>query len=76
MELLTFLFMCTLCLACLEGALGTFYAPSHPLTEGAIIQFRDDISRIARKFFHHLLRLVRSSSIHLIILSHCNTFIM
>lgn len=41
---------------CLESTLGAFYAPTLPLLEDVIIQYRDDISRIARRFFHHLLK--------------------
>lgn len=41
---------------CIEEALGSFYAPVRPLVENTILQYRDDISRIARRFFHHLLR--------------------
>ena len=40
----------------LEMSLGTFYAPKKPLSEGTILDYRDPISRLARRFFHHLLR--------------------
>lgn len=40
----------------LETSLGTFYAPKYPLSEVVILDFRDPISRLARRFFHHLLR--------------------
>ncbi|KAK3608618.1 hypothetical protein CHS0354_042616 [Potamilus streckersoni] len=43
----------------LEAALGTFYAPKRPLSESTILDFRDPISRLARRFFHHLLRYAR-----------------
>ncbi|XP_066918840.1 WD repeat-containing and planar cell polarity effector protein fritz homolog [Clytia hemisphaerica] len=39
-----------------EDTLGSFYAPVRPLQESTILQYRDDISRIARRFFHQLLR--------------------
>ncbi|XP_056623957.1 WD repeat-containing and planar cell polarity effector protein fritz homolog isoform X1 [Triplophysa dalaica] len=40
----------------LEAALGMFYAPSRPLSNTVILEYRDPISRYARRFFHHLLR--------------------
>ena len=40
----------------LETALGTFYAPKRPLSDQTIQDYRDPISRLARRFFHHLLR--------------------
>ncbi|KAL3874609.1 hypothetical protein ACJMK2_037597 [Sinanodonta woodiana] len=43
----------------LEDSLGTFYAPKRPLSESTILDFRDPISRLARRFFHHLLRYAR-----------------
>lgn len=43
----------------LETTLGTFYAPKYPLSEVVILDFRDPISRLARRFFHHLLRYSR-----------------
>ncbi|XP_023930059.1 WD repeat-containing and planar cell polarity effector protein fritz homolog isoform X2 [Lingula anatina] len=43
----------------LETALGSFYAPARPLTEAAVLEYRDPISRYARRFFHHLLRYTR-----------------
>lgn len=43
----------------LESALGTFYMPKHPLSEPIIMDYRDPISRLARRFFHHLLRYSR-----------------
>ena len=43
----------------LEAALGTFYAPVKPLSEVTVLEYRDPISRLARRFFHHLLRFTR-----------------
>ncbi|KAK3092552.1 hypothetical protein FSP39_004357 [Pinctada imbricata] len=43
----------------LESTLGTFYAPKFPLSEVVIMDYRDPISRLARRFFHHLLRYSR-----------------
>ncbi|XP_061172893.1 WD repeat-containing and planar cell polarity effector protein fritz homolog [Saccostrea echinata] len=43
----------------LETTLGAFYAPKFPLSEVVILDFRDPISRLARRFFHHLLRYSR-----------------
>ncbi|XP_028928014.1 WD repeat-containing and planar cell polarity effector protein fritz homolog isoform X3 [Ornithorhynchus anatinus] len=40
----------------LEASLGTFYAPTRPLSDTAVLEFRDPISRYARRFFHYLLR--------------------
>ncbi|KAG8584115.1 hypothetical protein GDO81_008689 [Engystomops pustulosus] len=40
----------------LEACLGTFYSPSCPLLDTIIMEYRDPISRYARRFFHHLLR--------------------
>ncbi|XP_050990044.1 WD repeat-containing and planar cell polarity effector protein fritz homolog [Labeo rohita] len=40
----------------LEAALGMFYAPCRPLSNTVILEYRDPISRYARRFFHHLLR--------------------
>ncbi|KAL2083168.1 hypothetical protein ACEWY4_020941 [Coilia grayii] len=40
----------------LEAALGVFYSPSRPMSDTVILEFRDPISRYARRFFHHLLR--------------------
>nr|XP_034966351.1 WD repeat-containing and planar cell polarity effector protein fritz homolog isoform X4 [Zootoca vivipara] len=40
----------------LEASLGTFYAPTRPLSETTVLEYRDQISRYARRFFHHLLR--------------------
>ncbi|XP_075059993.1 WD repeat-containing and planar cell polarity effector protein fritz homolog isoform X3 [Mixophyes fleayi] len=43
-------------LAQLEACLGTFYSPTRPLLDIIILEYRDPISRYARRFFHHLLR--------------------
>ncbi|XP_076142072.1 WD repeat-containing and planar cell polarity effector protein fritz homolog [Alosa pseudoharengus] len=40
----------------LEAALGVFYAPSRPMSDTVVLEFREPISRYARRFFHHLLR--------------------
>ncbi|NXA16023.1 FRITZ protein, partial [Sapayoa aenigma] len=40
----------------LEATLGTFYAPTRPLLDTTVLEYRDPISRYARRFFHHLLR--------------------
>ncbi|TRY83812.1 hypothetical protein DNTS_035377, partial [Danionella cerebrum] len=40
----------------LESALGIFYAPSKALSNTVILEYRDPMSRYARRFFHHLLR--------------------
>ncbi|XP_021780569.1 WD repeat-containing and planar cell polarity effector protein fritz homolog isoform X5 [Papio anubis] len=46
-------------LAQLETSLGTFYAPTRPLLDTTILKYRDQISKYARRFFHHLLRYQR-----------------
>ncbi|XP_053316219.1 WD repeat-containing and planar cell polarity effector protein fritz homolog [Spea bombifrons] len=43
----------------LEATLGTFYSPTRPLLDTTILEYRDPISRYARRFFHHLLRYQR-----------------
>ncbi|XP_041038845.1 WD repeat-containing and planar cell polarity effector protein fritz homolog [Carcharodon carcharias] len=43
----------------LEASLGTFYAPTRPLTDTTVLEYRDPISCYARRFFHHLLRFQR-----------------
>ncbi|XP_061084198.1 WD repeat-containing and planar cell polarity effector protein fritz homolog isoform X2 [Conger conger] len=43
----------------LEATLGTFYAPSQPLSDTVVLEYRDPISKYARRFFHHLLRYQR-----------------
>ncbi|XP_072363345.1 WD repeat-containing and planar cell polarity effector protein fritz homolog isoform X3 [Scyliorhinus torazame] len=43
----------------LEASLGTFYVPTRPLTDTTVLEYRDPISRYARRFFHHLLRYQR-----------------
>lgn len=40
----------------LEASLGTFYAPTRPLLDTTVLEYRDQISKYARRFFHHLLR--------------------
>ncbi|XP_073905947.1 WD repeat-containing and planar cell polarity effector protein fritz homolog isoform X8 [Castor canadensis] len=46
-------------LAQLEASLGTFYAPTRPLLDTTVLKYRDQISKYARRFFHHLLRYQR-----------------
>ncbi|XP_075452254.1 WD repeat-containing and planar cell polarity effector protein fritz homolog isoform X2 [Ascaphus truei] len=43
----------------LEASLGTFYSPTRPLLDAIVLEYRDPISRYARRFFHHLLRYQR-----------------
>lgn len=45
-----------LSVAQLEAALGVFYAPPVPLSDTVILEYREPISKYARRFFHHLLR--------------------
>ncbi|XP_067119517.1 WD repeat-containing and planar cell polarity effector protein fritz homolog [Centruroides vittatus] len=40
----------------LESALGSFYKPLKPLSDVIIMEYRDRVSSLARRFFHHLLR--------------------
>ncbi|KAJ0005195.1 hypothetical protein NQD34_011409 [Periophthalmus magnuspinnatus] len=40
----------------LEAALGVFYAAPAPLCDTVILEYRDPVSKYARRFFHHLLR--------------------
>ncbi|XP_060943550.1 WD repeat-containing and planar cell polarity effector protein fritz homolog [Limanda limanda] len=40
----------------LEAALGVFYSPPAPLSDTLILDYREPISKYARRFFHHLLR--------------------
>ncbi|XP_039855988.1 WD repeat-containing and planar cell polarity effector protein fritz homolog isoform X2 [Simochromis diagramma] len=40
----------------LEAALGVFYAPPVPLSDTVMLEYREPISKYARRFFHHLLR--------------------
>ncbi|CAJ1066672.1 LOW QUALITY PROTEIN: WD repeat-containing and planar cell polarity effector protein fritz homolog [Xyrichtys novacula] len=40
----------------LEAVLGVFYAPAAPLSDVVILEYREPISKYARRFFHHLLR--------------------
>lgn len=48
--------LCCLSAAQLEAALGVFYAPPSPLSDVVILEYRRPISKLARRFFHHLLR--------------------
>lgn len=48
--------MCCCVAGLLEETLGSFYAPSRPLSDVTVLQFRDMISKLSRRFFHHLLR--------------------
>jgi len=50
------LLLCLNSTAQLEASLGTFYAPTRPLLDTTVLEYRDPISRYARRFFHHLLR--------------------
>ncbi|KAM7078869.1 WD repeat-containing and planar cell polarity effector protein fritz homolog isoform 1-T1 [Molossus nigricans] len=43
----------------LEASLGTFYAPTRPLLDTTVLEYRDQVSKYARRFFHHLLRYQR-----------------
>ncbi|XP_022251577.1 uncharacterized protein LOC111087827 [Limulus polyphemus] len=43
----------------LEAALGSFYGPNEPLPEVVILEYRDQVGHLARRFFHHLLRYQR-----------------
>ncbi|XP_068597747.1 WD repeat-containing and planar cell polarity effector protein fritz homolog [Brachionichthys hirsutus] len=43
----------------LEAALGVFYTPPAPLSDMVILEYREPISKYARRFFHHLLRYQR-----------------
>ncbi|KAJ8248019.1 hypothetical protein GJAV_G00237240 [Gymnothorax javanicus] len=43
----------------LEAALGVFYSPSRPILDAVVLEYRDPISKYARRFFHHLLRYQR-----------------
>ncbi|XP_072293288.1 WD repeat-containing and planar cell polarity effector protein fritz homolog [Eucyclogobius newberryi] len=40
----------------LEAALGVFYAAPAPLCDTVLLEYRDPVSKYARRFFHHLLR--------------------
>ncbi|XP_047460029.1 WD repeat-containing and planar cell polarity effector protein fritz homolog isoform X2 [Mugil cephalus] len=40
----------------LEAVLGVFYAPPAPLSDTVILEYREPISKYARRLFHHLLR--------------------
>ncbi|XP_017169924.1 WD repeat-containing and planar cell polarity effector protein fritz homolog isoform X6 [Mus musculus] len=43
----------------LEASLGTFYAPTRPLLDTTILEYREPVSKYARRLFHHLLRYKR-----------------
>uniref|UniRef100_H3CWU4 WD repeat containing planar cell polarity effector n=1 Tax=Tetraodon nigroviridis TaxID=99883 RepID=H3CWU4_TETNG len=43
----------------LEAVLGVFYAPAAPLSDAVILEYREPVSKYARRFFHHLLRYQR-----------------
>ncbi|KAI0243005.1 hypothetical protein LSAT2_009211 [Lamellibrachia satsuma] len=43
----------------LEAALGAFYMPKVAHSELVIVEYRDPMSHLARRFFHHLLRYSR-----------------
>uniref|UniRef100_A0A3Q2QLR1 Uncharacterized protein n=1 Tax=Fundulus heteroclitus TaxID=8078 RepID=A0A3Q2QLR1_FUNHE len=47
---------CTLRAAQLEAALRVFYAPAAPLSDTVILEYREPVSKYARRLFHHLLR--------------------
>ena len=53
---LVLVLLCLNSTAQLEASLGTFYAPTRPLLDTTILEYRDQISKYARRFFHHLLR--------------------
>ncbi|XP_029926799.1 WD repeat-containing and planar cell polarity effector protein fritz homolog isoform X2 [Myripristis murdjan] len=40
----------------LEAALGVFYTPPVPHSDAVLLEYREPISKYARRFFHHLLR--------------------
>ncbi|XP_040905978.1 WD repeat-containing and planar cell polarity effector protein fritz homolog isoform X2 [Toxotes jaculatrix] len=40
----------------LEAALGVFYAPPAPFPDTVTLEYREPVSKYARRFFHHLLR--------------------
>ncbi|KAM9804257.1 WD repeat-containing and planar cell polarity effector protein fritz homolog [Neosynchiropus ocellatus] len=42
--------------ALLEAVLGVFYVPAAPLADTVTLEYREPISKYARRFFHHLLR--------------------
>ncbi|XP_072165965.1 WD repeat-containing and planar cell polarity effector protein fritz homolog [Diadema setosum] len=45
--------------AALEASLGSFYVPLRPLSEVIVVEYRDAVSRLARRFFQLLLRYQR-----------------
>ncbi|PWA14064.1 hypothetical protein CCH79_00015799 [Gambusia affinis] len=40
----------------LETALRVFYAPAAPLSDAVILEYREPVTKYARRLFHHLLR--------------------
>uniref|UniRef100_A0A3Q3KAP0 WD repeat containing planar cell polarity effector n=1 Tax=Monopterus albus TaxID=43700 RepID=A0A3Q3KAP0_MONAL len=40
----------------LQAALSVFYSPPTPLSDMVILEYREPVSKYARRFFHHLLR--------------------
>ena len=40
----------------LEAALATFYAPKPSISESTILEYREPVGLLARRFFHLLLR--------------------
>ncbi|XP_032409599.1 WD repeat-containing and planar cell polarity effector protein fritz homolog isoform X2 [Xiphophorus hellerii] len=40
----------------LEAALQVFYAPAAPLSDTVILEYREPVTKYARRLFHHLLR--------------------
>lgn len=53
--------MFLLTVAQLEAVLGVFYAPAAPLSDVVILEYRELVSKYARRFFHHLLRYCNSA---------------
>ncbi|PIK49110.1 hypothetical protein BSL78_14007 [Apostichopus japonicus] len=43
----------------LQTCLGTFYAPIRPISDHVVVDYRDVVSRLARRFFHLLVRYQR-----------------
>ncbi|XP_067900331.1 WD repeat-containing and planar cell polarity effector protein fritz homolog isoform X1 [Heterodontus francisci] len=56
----------------LEASLGTFYVPARPLSDTTVLEYRDPISRYARRFFHHLLRYQRFEKAFLLAVDICS----
>jgi hypothetical protein len=53
---LVLVLLCLNSTAQLEASLGTFYAPTRPLLDTTILEYREPVSKYARRLFHHLLR--------------------